>query len=529
MKNTPKIIAVIGAYPDIGKGIFSASVCYLLQEAGFSILPVKFDGYINYSSGTMNPYHGMADSKYNEEEVFVLDDGYEADADSGYYERFTHNTFNNKSNITNGRLFAAVLEKERAGSLRRGEIFTYRFIRKFLADWILDEAKKTDIVVTEIGGTIGDKESEIIFDTLHLLQSQKKISLYTIMISPYLVHKESIGFEMSYRSKITRQAFEKSWRMGLTPNAIVLRTSQKTKIPANDLDYIGRETGLCDKKSVYIDSDCDSIYELPQHIHKQLLDKNILDYFELSRKPNKTTKRLEKYAEQIQSIKKQKKELLLGIFGKTVSDDSYISLKDAIEHASVSQNVKIKIVWLDESKNYKQELSQIDALIVGEGLDYVPHKIDALMYARENSIPCLGISFGCNLLVKEFCKNILKKKITIEELKETGPLAISKKNLNTGPIKLSLSSTIYYKKMPTNERIRHCSKYPEGFRDILMDSSLRLTGVETGTKQPVIFEDEKHPFYVGCMFHPEYISHPGYPHSLFVKLIQKGVEHKHAR
>lgn len=529
MKKIPNIVAIIGAYPDIGKGIFASSVCYLLQEAGFSTAPLKFDGYINYSSGTMNPYHGRVSSKYTEEEVFVLNDGYEGDADSGYYERFIHNIFDNKSNITNGRLFSMMREREKVGGLKRGEILNYRFIRKVLSDWILDEVKKTDITIVEIGGTIGDKESEIMFDTLHLLQSQQKISLYTIMISPYFVHTDSAGFEMSYRSKITRQAFEKSWRMGLTPNIIVLRISTKTQIPSNDLDLIGRETGLQNEKNIYVDPDCDCIYDLPKHIHGQGLDKNILSYFKLKSVANKKTRRLEKYAGRVKSIKRNKRNIVLGIFGKTVSDDSYVSLREAIEHASVSQNMKMKIVWLDESKNYKQELSRIGALIIGEGLDYISNKINALRYARENSIPCLGISFGCNLLIKEFCKNVLKQKIAVEEMGEVGPFAINKKKLRTGSINISLSAPIHYKKMPISERVRHCSQYSEKLIDILKDSSLRLTGAETNTKQPVIFEDTKHPFYVGCMFHPEYISHPGYPHLLFVKLIQKAVKRKYAR
>lgn len=208
MKKIPNIVVVTGTYPDIGKGIFTASISYLLGEAGVSVSPIKFDGYFNYSSGTMNQYHGKADLKYMEEEVFVLDDGYEGDADSGYYERFTHKIFDNRLNITNGRLFSIVREMENKDLLNHGEILNYRFIRKLLSNWVLDEAKKSDIAILEIGGTIGDKESEIMFDTLNLLKAQKKISLYSIMLSPYFIHPDSAGFEMSYRSKITRQGLK---------------------------------------------------------------------------------------------------------------------------------------------------------------------------------------------------------------------------------------------------------------------------------------------------------------------------------
>ena len=383
MKNKPNIVAIIGAYPDIGKGIFAGSLCYLLQESGFSVSPLKFDGYINYSSGTMNPYHGEGSSKYNEEEVFVLYDGYEGDADSGYYERFTHNIFSNRSNMTNGRLFSIIHDMENENKLKHGQIFTYRYIRKIVSDWILEEAKNSDVTVMEIGGTIGDKESEILFDTLNLLKSQQKIAVYTIMISPYFVHTESAGLEMSYRSKITRQAFERSWRLGLMPNAIVFRVPKNLQIPRNDLDLIGSDTGLQDEKDVYLDPDFDNIYELPKYMHDQSLDKNILKYFGLNKLFVKKTGRLEKY---MQGMKSAKKELLLGVFGKTVSDDSFVSLREAVDHAGIIQNTKVKIIWLDDSQDYKQDLLGIDALIIGEGLEYVQQKIDALTYARENSI-----------------------------------------------------------------------------------------------------------------------------------------------
>jgi len=159
----------------------------------------------------------------------------------------------------------------------------------------------------------------------------------------------------------------------------------------------------------------------------------------------------------------------------------------------------------------------------------VQQKIDTLAYARENSVPCLAISFGCSLLVKEFVEKNLNKKIAIEELGEDGPLVINKIDLKTGSVKLSLASPFHYEKLPIDERIRHWTRYPEKLEDILKDSDLQITGINIETKQPIIFESKNHPFYVGCMFHPEYISHPGYPHPLFVKLIQKGLKRKDAR
>lgn len=317
--------------------------------------------------------------------------------------------------------------------------------------------------------------------------------------------------------------------MGLTPDSIVFRVPKNAKLSRNDIALVGLETGLSDKNDVYTNPDCDSVYELPKYIHDQDLDKRIINYFKLKTSSNEKTERLQRYTTSLKSLKKRSRGIKLGIFGKTVSDDSYLSLKEAIEHASVSQNLKTDIVWLDESENYKKDLSRIDALIIGEGLNHISSKMASLRYARENSIPCLAISFGCNLLIKEFCGKILEEKVGIEEVEKAGPASINKTNLRTGSINITLRSPLHYERGSFNERIRHCSMYSEKLIDIIMGSSLLITGIDNDSKQPVIFEDPKHPFYVGCMFHPEYISHPGHHHPLFAKLIKMGAKHKYAR
>ncbi|MEI6887590.1 MAG: hypothetical protein WCK31_05135, partial [bacterium] len=179
------IIVITGAYPDIGKGIFTSSLAYLLQDLGIKVSPLKFDGYYNFSSGTMNPYHGDTSSKYSKEEVFVLADGYEGDADSGYYERFLHNQFKKESNITNGQLFSLLTNSEGYSSKRPGQVLNHRFLRNILIERIAAEAKKVDTLFIEIGGTVGDKENEIIFEALRLIKDQKNAKIFTILMSPY--------------------------------------------------------------------------------------------------------------------------------------------------------------------------------------------------------------------------------------------------------------------------------------------------------------------------------------------------------
>lgn len=524
MKNAteiPNIVIVSGAYPDVGKGIFTSSLGYLIQTHGFSVYPIKFDGYLNASSGTMNPYHAQMESSYSEEEVFVLEDGYEGDADSGYYERYLHNTFMNESNVSNGRLFSRLMQMERDGELRHGEILNYRALRNLLEDWILDIARKNDFTFIEIGGTVGDKDNEILFDCLNLIKSHGKAKLFSIMLSPYLAKNSEEGTELSFRSKITRQAFEKSWRQGVMPNAIVMRISGNQKMEKSDLEYIGLETGLSDNKDVYADPDLPSIYALPADLRKQSLDKRVLQFFDLNSKTDSKHGDIETYAKKLEKTKTLQ-SIKLAVFGKTMSDDSYVSLHEAIEHAAIAERINVEIIWLDEEKNWKHALRQASGLIVAESLRFIDEKIYALKFARENKIPTLAISFGYNLMVKEFLQNQLSTFVNLEEIakKKTDKNIISGA-LRTGSYPLKIKKSKHYKP----------AKFPERFRiKSIPDTDVinKLSGTElkifaTNHEQTELFavEHENHPFYVGVAFHPEFISHPMYPHSLFQNLVRK--------
>jgi CTP synthase len=516
------IVVVVGAYPDVGKGIFTASLGYLLQESGYQVSPIKFDGYINTSSGAMNPYHGLIQSKYSEEEVFVLEDGYEADADSGYYERFLDKSFSNLSNITNGRLFSKILSLEKEKKLRQGEVLNYRSLRGYLSKWILEVANSTEILLVEVGGTIGDKENEIIFDTLNKIKSQELAKIHTIMLSPYFNHLVNDGLELSYRTKITRQAFEKSWRLGLMPQSIVMRNSITSNLEKNDLDYIALETGLDAKKGIYIDPNCKCVYEVPEILAAQNLHINILDAFGLKYKKSLSkSNRLKKYLEQLTALDYGKQKVLrVGIFGKSVSDDTYVSLKEAIQHAAVVTNQKVEIVWLDDSTDYENDLKTIHTLIIGEGLFNIKEKIKSLSYARKNSIPCLALSFGFDLLVKEYCEKVLHSPINVEEIKNTAGAKIKKTNLMTGSIKIIINNSKHYSATKFKERIRNNSELTKEVVDILKNSDLKIAAIDISSNQPVILELQHHPFFVGVKFHPEFLSHPMKPHQLFVGLLK---------
>jgi len=383
----------------------------------------------------------------------------------------------------------------------------------------LCEAKNNDFTFVEIGGTIGDKDSEILFDCLNLLKSRRKARVFSIMLSPYLKKSSDIGTELSFRSKITRQAFEKSWRQGLMPDAIVMRASDK-KIVKNDLEYLGLETGLNERKDVYIDPDLPTIYDLPDILEEQGLSRRILAYFGKKAK-RATEKRIHKYAEKLRFISR-KPALNIAVFGKSVSDDSYVSLREAVQHAGVEVGINSQIVWLDDEKNWQKALKTCRGLIIGESLRFIPEKLQAIQLARTKNIPTLAISFGCDLLVKEYFEHVLKKRISIEELKEPpeeyaiykSDMVIGKRRLLTMPESKHYSPTSFPERFRTNSKI--------GIEIArALDSSVLKSIIFSSNKDEVFgVEHSKHPFYVGVKFHPEFISHPMYPHPLFTKLFQ---------
>ncbi len=518
MKKEPilRIIVTVGAYPDVGKGIFTSSLGYLLQESSFDVLPLKFDGYMNSSSGAMNTYHGNMASKYSEEEVFVLKDGYEGDADSGYYERFLHSSFEHTSNITNGKVFTEILDLEKKQLLRQGEVINYRYIRNYFIDQILSEAAKCSILLLEIGGTVGDKEAEIMFDCLTLIKNRQKAEVYTILLSPYLPQNSESGLELSYRSKITRQAYEKSWRLGLLPNAIVMRTQSASDLISNDLEYIALESGL-ELEDIFVDPNSASIYELPQLLSNQKLQERVCSYFHLTPKLDSSTHRLETYANKIQEAE-GKKQCTVAVFGKSVSNDTFVSLKEGIQHAAIFCDLSIKLIWLDDSTQYLEDLKHADVLIVGEGLEKIEEKMASLQYMREKKKPVLAFSFGMDLLLKEYMEHRQKQAVVVCEIEDGEGLRIEKGQLQKGTLAITIEGHSAYIPTEFEERVRCFSSVSADLLSKLKESKLSITAYSHEMTQPAVVELSDHPFYVGVRFHPEFISHPGFPHPLFAAL-----------
>lgn len=522
-----RLIVTLGAYPDVGKGVFVSSLGYLLQEAGFSVAPLKFDGYLNYSSGTMNPYHAPSASLYMNEEVFVLEDGYEADADSGYYERYFGRAFPRSSNISNGQLFARVQHSERQGQIRPGEVLNFRFLRSLLVRDILDRAAEVDFLLVEIGGTIGDPESLLMYEALSQLKEQHAAALRVILLSPYRSSETAEGFELSSRTKLTRQAFTRSWQLGLMPNYIVLRTGTSEVVLPNDLKYISEETGL-QTTAVFYDPDCETIYELPSRLNRQGLDAVILESFGQPITAHRPTKRLDSYCTELAEARDSEQQTAIAIFGFTPSVDSYVSLIEAIEHAAVSLGHWTQLTWLDKETDVTEALLHADALILAEGVERIDARLSCLNYARTHKIPTLCLSSGFDLCIKEYLVNVLGRDSSLDTIEDNEEFAHPCGGMTVGAFEVRLHPDSLISDIMNNtnchERFRCNSLTPARIAEALTGTQLYITGVNATTGEPVAIEARGHRFYMAVKYHPEYLSKPKQPHPLFVRLLQYASE-----
>jgi len=530
-KRKANIIVVFGAYPDIGKGIFVASLAYLLREKGVNSAPLKFDGYLNFNSGAMNPYHISMNYAYYEEEVFVLKDGFEGDADSGYYERFTAEEYTKASNLTNGQIFFDILNKERKGWYPKGEILKLLHVRKEVESWLLSNAERRDCLVLEVGGTIGDPENKVIFEALSALQEANKSNVLTIMLSPYFSTSKNgnNSFELSSRTKMARMKYKESWRLGLKPHLVVLRISSGQKLFTGDLNYLASDCELPTRQFL-LDPDCESIYQLPQILLKQKLVDYIEKYFNLTVKKRLTTKRLEQYAKKWLFFRESSsRQVQVAIFGKTPSWDSYVSLRETVEHACVSLGKFPKIVWIDDAKDNEQRIKELldsDCLIVGEDTHFFAEKLEALRLARIKKIPTLAISFGADIAISECLQNVGKIRVNHPEIKQKGQkkginIFIKRDNLILGsypvfPRKFSFVGQDFL--FSGSERFRTLTLIDPKSVGVIKKSGLELL---LSSKQlgPVAWGLPDHPFFIAAKFKPEFKSHPGSPHELFKKLI----------
>ena len=533
--STSKYIFVTGGVSSsLGKGIIAASLAKLLQARGYRVTIQKLDPYINVDPGTLNPYeHG---------ECYVTDDGAETDLDLGHYERFLNVKTSQANNVTTGRIYQSVIEKERRGEFLGKTVQVIPHITNEIKERIqlLGKTGDYDIIITEIGGTVGDIESLPYIESVRQLKwemGDDNALVIHLTLVPYL----SAAGEL--KTKPTQHSVKTLMESGIRADILVCRTEHEL---SSDLR---RKLALfCNvKQDAVIQSiDASTIYDVPNMMLEEGLDTVTLQKLNLK---NPKEPDLERWNQFLQRHKNPKSEVTIGLIGKYVElQDSYKSILESFIHAGAANEVKVKIEsihseYLDE-KSVEKKLSGLDGVLVAPGFGErgIEGKVAAVKYARENNLPFLGICLGMQMAVIEYARNVLgiKDANSIEMDADTPNPVINlmeeQKNITNkgGTMRLgswkcelkedSLVNKIYGTKL-INERHRHRYEYNNMFKAQLEKAGMKATGINPETGLVEIIEIPSHPWFVGVQYHPEYKSTVANPHPLFVAFVKAAGEH----
>ena len=527
--NTKYIFVTGGVVSGLGKGITAASLGRLLKNRGYKVTIQKFDPYINADPGTMNPYeHG---------EVFVTDDGAETDLDLGHYERFIDENLTKNSSVTMGKIYQTVIEKERRGDYLGKTVQVIPHITNEIKERIYGfENTDTDIVITEVGGTVGDIEGLSIIEAIRQVGLEKNpedVVYIHVTLLPYIFGSNEI------KSKPTQHSVKELQSFGIKPNILVCRT--ETEIPEGIKEKLSLFCNVR-KTSVIQNTTADCLYAVPLMLEKEGLAREVCNHLKLENYVPDNSK----WEEMIENIRKIDEENIvnIAIVGKYVKlEDSYISVMESLYHAGFANNVKVKIHLIDSETitkdNVKEKLNGIDGVVVpgGFGNRGIEGKIETIRYVRENKIPFLGICLGMQMAVVEFARNVLGlKDANSAELDEktTNPVihimeeqkGIDKKGgtmrLGAYPCiikKGSLANKVYGKE-EISERHRHRFEYNNEYRERLEEAGLKISGTSPDGLLVEMVEIEEHPYFIAGQFHPELKSRPNNPAPLFVGLVK---------
>lgn len=517
-----------GVVSSLGKGISAASLGRLLKNRGYKVFILKMDPYINVDPGTMSPYqHG---------EVFVTKDGGETDLDLGHYERFIDVNLTKDASITTGKIYQAVIEKERRGEYLGKTVQVIPHITNEIKDRLFKIAEESgaDIVITEIGGTVGDIESLPFLEAVR--QMRRDVGFHnTCYIHNTLVPYLKAAGEI--KTKPTQHSVKELRSLGIHPDVIVLRT----EVSIND-DIKEKIALFCDvnKEAVIEAKDEAIIYEIVLNLHKQGLDQYVLKHLQLPLNPIDLTE----WTNLIETIKNLKDEVNIALVGKYVQlQDAYLSICEALKHAGYANNVKVKIKWVDAESltddNIGEHLGDVKGILVPGGFGYraTEGKIRAIKYAREKQIPFLGICLGMQLATIEFARNVVGiKEANSTEFDANTPVPIidylpeQYQNINLGGtlrlgeyecvIKPNTKAHVIYNATQIFERHRHRYEFNNKYRSLLEEKGMVFSGINPQTNLVEIIELPQHPYFVACQFHPEFTSRPYRPHPLFRDFIK---------
>jgi len=535
MSNSIKYIFVTGGVTSsLGKGIISASLAKLLQARGYSTTIQKLDPYINVDPGTLNPYeHG---------ECYVTDDGAETDLDLGHYERFLNVPTSQANNITTGRIYQSVIEKERKGEFLGETVQVVPHITDEIKQRIqlLSKNKKYDIVVTEIGGTVGDIESLPYIEAVRQMMWEFENDCIVIHLTliPYL----SAAGEL--KTKPTQHSVKALLELGVQPDVLCCRTEHEL-----ELNLRKKIAKFCNvsMNAVIEARDASSIYDVPILMQSEELDKVVLEKLGL---PKKSSHNLTKWKSFLDKLRNPKSEVKIALIGKYVElKDSYKSISESFIHAGVSNETKVIVKWLhsDEltKETIKKELADVNGILVAPGFGSrgITGKLLAVEYARKNKVPFLGICLGMQCAVIEFARNVLKledahsteisaktKNPVISMMEEQKSISNFGGTMRLGAYKCQLKAKSKiaeaYRTEQISERHRHRFEFNDTYLEQFEKAGMIATGFNPESGLVEVCEIPDHPWYVGVQFHPEYKSTVNKPHPLFVGFIKASIKNK---
>ena len=531
---TKYIFVTGGVVSSLGKGIVAASVGRVLKNRGLKVTLQKFDPYLNVDPGTMSPYqHG---------EVFVTEDGAETDLDLGHYERFIDVNLGQYSNVTAGRVYSSIIEKERRGDYLGGTVQVIPHVTNEIKSRVLlaGESSDADVVITEIGGTTGDIESLPFLEAIRQIRSdlgRENVCYIHCTLLPYI---KAAG---ELKTKPTQQSVKELRGLGIQPDIIVVRN----ELALTD-ELRAKISLFCDipKQNVIESRDVSNLYQLPLNLKAQKIDDIVLKHFNLTAKEAD----MEEWISLVERVDNLKDEVRIALVGKYVElHDAYISVVESLKHAGYKHNSKVKIDWIQSEditeENVHEYLKEADGILVpgGFGDRGVEGKITAIKYARENKIPFFGICLGMQLAAVEFARNVCG--LTGAHSSELDPntpypiinLLPDQENvvemggtlrLGSYPCILVEGSQAHkeYGEINITERHRHRYEFNNFYRERLTNKGLVLSGVSPDGRLVEIVELPEHPWFVAGQFHPEFKSRPEKAHPLFAGFIKASLENK---
>jgi CTP synthase len=516
-----------GVLSSLGKGVSSAAIASLLEEMGYRVTLQKLDPYLNVDPGTMSPYqHG---------EVYVTEDGAETDLDLGHYERFTKAQMGRENNITSGRVYFNVLQRERKGDYLGATVQVIPHVTNEIKRLIRFIEKDHDFVIVEVGGTVGDIESLPFLEAIRQLGMELGRENCVYVHVTYVPYVKSVG---ELKTKPTQHSVKELRAIGIQPDVLICRS--ECEIPKEVKEKISLFTNVS-PSAVISAHDVETIYEVPLLFKKQGLHLWLAKRFNLEPKDGEG-----KWEKIVSIIKNAKEEVNVALVGKYVSlRDAYKSVVEALTHGSIANRVKLNILWVNSENVEEELLHEADGILVpgGFGERGIEGKIKAINYGRLSKKPTFGICLGMQLMCVEFARNVFNLKGAnstefdpntphpvidiMEEQKQIEELGGTMR-LGAYPCVLKEGTKVreIYKKEVVYERHRHRYEFNNAYRELFEKNGFVISGLSPDGRLVEVVELKDHPWFIGCQFHPEFKSKPFDPHPLFVSFIKACVDAK---